>query len=773
MEFGCFLRALVFIALCAMVHCQFANLNLAVQSVSTYPTCQESPLADPDLDTAAFVDENTPPGDQPSGVTPCQQIGNTSVTVVRLNLKVNRIKGTDNLVFTLHNLVSPEQARNYDPSQPCSGVPNGEDCRLLKDVFVVSFDTTVMMASYDLKPRASTIPYAVFSMFSDNKLLNKTYGSALSYVDTIDCTYDQDWYDTYTPLNNPASYGNLAGLSGVCPAADGLKDPLWKPFYSEPTGSTSNEKCTYLNCRRQKKSGSSRPPWRTITMVPIQPDCTIFDIQERPRALMNARATLTGAMGNQSLVLSTLRGSSVQSIPGLVYMRIVRPTLGTGLVGDNIGGAIVTCFTATTNASNVLNVPGAVNDFAEDDEFEVFNPWAKANGVDLRGLKGCVAPAAECRRRIGGRPRDAFWYYVDPFRLIRTYGDTCNTNGIPQSIYNSPGVRALVCTNVESNPDTCVPGYKQVVDDQFAFTPCQVSQLQAKMIAEYAATDKTSGFDFVTPNFQPTRPACAVKGESLLCDALGGSSDLVGLDIIMYFPGTLLGEVVTVSNGKLLNASCAGAEGGSGAVPFVILNTGKLNGRYKVVVTFTVASPLVTSVNPASAEASIDILPGRTGQSNVDFSYTGVLGKGGLFAKVDLYELFTSTLLQSANLDCTILQGIKASEVIGDSDETKAPLPKPCAFINLFCWSGVGFLGILGRLFVAIVFFGAIFTVVGSLLYGMTTQTVAFRAQTQSYKAQAKQRRAQQEVDDERTAKRAQEFAANASRARGNVAITE
>lgn len=740
------------------------NLGISVRSVATYDTCELSPLNDAEMRTASFTDQDVPEGEQPPGVTPCQQVGNTSVTVIRLNLNVNRVAGTENLVFTLNNLVTPEQASNYDPSVICSGVPTGQQCRLLQDIMTVTFETTQLAAAYDLQPRASTVPYGVFAVYSDNKLLNSSYGSALAYTNTIPCPSSEDWYDSYKPMNSPASYANAAGLSGVCPVSLGKPDQ--EQYYSPPTPSTADGKCTYLYCRRKKSvKDASKNPWRSVTMIPVEPSCTVFDIQERPRALMNVRITFKNRAFNRSMVASTLFGGSVQAIPGLAYARILRPNLGTGLVGDNMPGAIVTCFTAPLGDSNILNVPGAVNDYPVNDGFSIKNPWTAVNGIDSKGLDGCVLPAAKCRQKITGRPETALWYYVDPRNLVRGFGGTCNTNGASAAIYTDPGTAAQVCANVEKNPETCVPGFQQVISDQFTYTPCEVSQRQADLIAQFRQSGTTNGWNFVTPNFNPYQPPCAMRYPHLICDTLSGNSNLVGLDMVLYVTGSLLGTVSTVSSARFVNASCGGLDGGSGAVPFVLLNTGNLPGSFRVRATFKIASPQVTSVNPAVGETNVDVPATRTAQSAIDFSYTGDLGTKVLSVTMDLFERVTGSRLETIDVPCSIIQGIKAVNPDGSSDNNRDPSSddnKKCLWYRLNCWHNLSFWGFVWRIFLSIIVFGSILAAVIGVTYGFVTSSVSYFDSQHSFNLEKKrielvkqqkeqQKRERQELLRERT----------------------
>lgn len=731
----------VFVGLLTLTNQQ--TLFGSVQSVTTYDSCSVSPLAESPL---KFGSPNT------SYASPCDSVGmGQTITEVRLTVFPNRVPNQDQLVFSTS--FSPKHTNQadvggtYNIDDVCGGVPVGGNCSILNDNLVITIEST--------------------SLYSDYQLLRRAYNAPYAYEVAVCQTNQNDPSDTTTPFylygttqckeQSAVALGcmdegvNVGGVNtggqsaSVCPASVSSGNQ----FYTPPSSKTLSTACQTLFCRTQQPNLVG-VPWVSMTPYSVYPICSIFDIQQRPSGKMNIRLTVNNGTQSQQVLLSTSQSGSVQAIPGEMFARINRINTGAGIIGNTVGGAVVTCKSeADANPNQMGDIAnGILNDAATSDAdgFTIANPYysqacpkgqCSANSgtsVGLEGITNCNLPAAKCRANIGADNPNSMWYYVPP-EFLTQYGLGCNQNGIkPESMYNRPSVQLQVCeaasfcqkgptTNTSSNDcspgtGTCIPGFQQFVSEALrpsshTFTPCQVSQQFASHLAKYVAND-FDGYFWMPPGFDPEQPNWWLVGDTLRSYALGGSSNEVSVDLSIYIVGQFLGEIQTASTGVFAGVSqvCSTVQGGGGTAVANVRNTGASPGNFLVTATFnsteagasfTIESTGLTTLTGNVATIVQPIAVADVAQFLFEYTYEG----SDTNAIAVTFVLFTLAgngelvQLQTTSVGCDVVAPIKFVDGQGAFNffDTGGNGKKPCSgTFNILCWTNLSFGDWVGHL---------------------------------------------------------------------------
>ncbi len=720
--------------------CYGQSLEGVVESVTTYPTCLESPLNQLPLSQGSASNNFT---------NPCEQYGNdNNVTAIRVNIRPNRSQATK-LVFSLYHSTNASSSSVYSQKQNCSGTNNGANCFVLADPLILSFESTELWAVYQLIRKKYSIPYAYYVFVNqDVKLPNGGQTDFDTAAETIDCSaldYDASTAGVFQLEVN----GQNGKSQSVCPQMF-LNSQYSKlnQFYSPPgnsyvsqttdpqTGNATptDAQCTALLCRYLDDDQNSH--YLGVLPREVEPLCTVFDILQRPTGLMNVKLNVTTSQGTQILVLSTTDGGDLQAVPGLLSAQITNINTGIGLIGRTISGYIITCNTCNDDNAGDINCElGLVDDTAgvtvPGDTFTITNPYTSQAGTQgIPGKKGytdCNLPAAVCRENVGGTPANAWWYYVSSLTNYQ-YGLGCDMNGVKPTIYNQQTVRDYVCpialekaTSSDSSlgafAGACIPGFPQqgnalILGDNVVFTPCQVSQIWAQFLGQYTGVNTTdgthsfsSGYFNMPPAFNPPSPNYFIKNSQLYTLALGGDSSEVSVDIIIYLQGEFVGQINLVSPGVFSSAglACTSAQEDQGALSYSVKNTGSTAGQYQVVATAILPSgdtPQVFSFTAVgvpgtlSATQSIEVAAGQVGTNIFDYTYTGQAGSA-LNMQLELYIPSGSgnfVLLQKEVVKCTIAGPGRFIDNIQSNVAANnyVPPPQPCSWFDLTCWNNLG-----------------------------------------------------------------------------------
>mgnify|MGYP007006547190 CR=1 FL=1 len=704
------------IALCCIHASHGQNLRTSILAVSRYKSCLESPLSQDGGDTVPF-DNQTPPNEQNFNTTgtSCEQFGNQTVTVVLVQVAPSSALGGEILTFNLKDVPGIGQSGTSGTNElACQNVPRGTQCELLQNVMTIGVESTQAFAAHAMTARATEIAYGYATLVADNQVMKSKYDNSLSYVDTYTCPTDEKWQDLYKIPYTPADGNTL--LAGICPSRErycqqaNFKVACDAQFYTPTNGMTMTNKCTTLYCRKPAATSSEKNRWKAIVTKTFGPSCVVYDLDEQPSVAMNVRFRVTqpGRFEEQYLTLSTQGGRSLASIDGKLIARIVKPNLSAQIIGQPRPGGVVACFACP--ASDQTCARRALDDLPTTDPFVLENPWVKKNGPKFNGLGGCILPAAECRRRIGGTPVDTFWYYVDPVRMLREYTGTCNSNGFAEDAYADPTVRARVCANsgrtVGGIPTTCVPGFRPPDGDdltnRFTYTPCQVSQIQADTLNNYIGNYQVEKIvlDYLPEGWTFNQPNCFVHAGTLYCNPLSQSN--IGVVVALYIAGDFLGTVVPITHGRFVDTSCVGGAGQTGYVGFSVENTGRTTGTFFVFANFTVTSKdgQVTSDQPSK---QLQIKAGETKIDQIGFRYNGAIGRSlNATLTLRIEDPSTSGLVDvdRTQIACIITLGGGRRELIGESFNRLIEIQaRPCTCTEIYtCWNNLSFWGWLCRI---------------------------------------------------------------------------
>lgn len=721
---------------------QSQTLFGSVQSVTTYESCSVSPLAESPL---KFGSPDT------NFDSPCDSVGSEqTVTEVRVLVFPDRVPNQDNLVFSTS--FSPKHTNqagtggSYNIDDVCGGAPVGANCSVLNDKLVITIESTSLYADYQLLRRAYNAPYA--------------------YQVSVCQTDQNDPSDISTPFyavggqtcnqQNMANLGcffagvdaggiNTGGTStSACPSSI----TKGNEYYTKPSANTVTTQCNTLYCRTQQPNEAG-VPWVSMTPNGLYPLCSIFDIQQRPSGKMNLRLTVDNGTLAQQIVLSTTQSGSVQAIPGLMFARINNINTGVGIIGNSLGGAIVTCKSQEdadpSHPGDVAN--GILNDAAttDADGFTIANPYyaqACPGGVcnNMAGKKvgeagyiNCNLPSATCRANVGADNPNSFWYYVPP-ELTTQYGLGCNQNGLKtDSIYNRVDVQLQVCeeasfcqmdadnnsTTNDCSPgtSTCIPGFQQFASETLrptthVFTPCQVNQQFASYLDDYSK----GNFDgyFWMPSEDPEEPSWWMVGDVLRSPAIGGSSNEVSVDLSIYIVGEFLGEIQTASTAVFASAAqiCSAVRGGPGTAVASVRNTGASPGNFAVTATFntteggasfTIDATGLTSQVGNVATIVQPVAVAATSQFTFDYSYDGA-DTSKITVIFTLYTLAGNgelVKLETTTLGCDIVDPIQFEDGLGAFNEFNpgnVGQHQCSGTFNIFCWKNLSVRDWIGHL---------------------------------------------------------------------------
>ena len=732
-----------FILCILFIHATHAQtLFGSVQSVTTYDSCSVSPLAESPF---KFGSPDT------NFASPCDSIGTgQTVTEVRVLVFPNRVPDQDNLVFSTS--FAPKHTNKagfsgeYNIDDVCGGSPIGANCSVLNDKLVVSIESTALYADYQLLRRGYNAPYAYEVSVCQTDLNDPSDISTPFYAIGGQTCKQQ----------NSANLGcffagvDVGGINTGGSATSACPGSVSKggKFYTPPSPDTVTTQCNTLYCRTQQPN-SVGVPWVSMTPNGVYPLCSIFDIQPRPSGKMNLRVTVDNGTQSQQILLSTTQSGTVQAVPGLLFARINNINTGVGIIGNSLGGAIVTCKSQEDSDPNhpgdIAN--GLLNDAAttDADGFTIANPFysqacpggicnnAAGKNIGILGYTNCNLPAAPCRKNIGADNPNSFWYYV-PQELITQYGLGCNQNGLQtNSIYSRPDIQLQVCeeasfcqmdndnnsTTNDCSPgaSTCIPGFQQFSSQTLrpashVFTPCQVNQQFASYLDEYSK----GNFDgyFWMPSEDPEDPSWWLVGDVLRSPAIGGSSNEVSVDLSIYIVGEFLGEIQTASTGMFASASqiCSAVQGGVGTAVASVRNTGASPGSFAVTAlfntteggaSFTIDSTGVTSQVGDLATIVQPIAVAATSQFSFDYTYDGA-DTSKITVTFTLYTLAGNgelIKLETTTLGCDIVDPIQFENGVGAFNEFNpgnVGQHQCSGTFNIFCWTNLSLRDWIGHL---------------------------------------------------------------------------
>lgn len=534
--------------LCSSVHAQLG----IIQSISSYSSCTQSPLA-------GQVAQNPNTNATQAGNSVCSVFGQTeTITVIRVRLTPLRTAGVQNLVLRVPAV--PPVGQTYDMSGAsdtqqqfaCAQVPVGGQCLVPSQPLILTFTTTGAFAGYDATLRPSAIPSCyvqnavpnwnqqcgVNDTVCQNFLTNVIQGSTpLPYYgggQNCDTVTNPGGVNQVNP-NLPESYG--LSVQNACPQADQLPESV-APFYDAPSESLSTSPYCYTTyCKIPSHSATSdADTWTVSYTYDRAPLCGVYDLASRPRTVMAAEVVLAQASyeGTQNGTFRVIERMQVSTDLGQlprvattapIVAQLINVNKGLGIIANNLGpSALVMCNSGGPSNSNgaLDDMPGLVppTDPAYGVRQQYYNPWRTANPVE-GGARGraqaqrCTLPVSACRtlmlppwyRNLTAGGADAQvqgnWYFVTMQRLPEYASQTCNKNGINLQLLTTNALLPRICgaqaLSFNGVAGQCIPGYEQRDQTFRTATPTDVSLFWSSYLARLSASAAVTG----TPVMQP------------------------------------------------------------------------------------------------------------------------------------------------------------------------------------------------------------------------------------------------------------------------------
>ncbi len=477
-------RVTTLVILCSILLAQSCvtlaqDLSPGIISVAYYDTCEQSPL---DNDTCA----NNPSFDDPDPTNS----GATGVTVVRVRVVANQIRGVDTLEFSVDNIVPDGVDSSTDLN--CDSLPEGTDCAAFQNKLFISIASSPLFAQYDLTQRDRRISYAMqneyvyvadddgdnesrdayTTWFGGSESGSGRYGATGAIYEPNPTCSSKDDQNQNLRFGNSSEFDDRVFVSGqrgtgvsatlLCPDT---VDLTLSNYYTPPQISEQDASCPTVACSVPKngKPPTEDNPDPKTSMWMFQPRafapyCRVYDIRPRARAAMDI--TINAAFGTSNntlgdpLTLSTTNGAALVGGARIndenrLFAQIAAIDTTSGIVGPYLDGLIVTCdpdqdLTTTGQIDDLATPPSTVN------VPSLFNPW-RAYDLSLTstGANRCPLPSAGCRQQFHGKPRNAFWYYANAENK-KDYGSatTCNANGADETIYSNPTNAQYLCAEV-------------------------------------------------------------------------------------------------------------------------------------------------------------------------------------------------------------------------------------------------------------------------------------------------------------------------------------
>lgn len=716
------------IVLCITTLCMGQPLaQLRLRSISTYSTCQQALL-----DTSAVSNpesfastSNGGSGSQfASNTGVCNSLGQDQETlVIRYSLRQQSVAGVDNLAFTITSIPSPGStvdgaSLSADSNTfTCEGVASGDSCRLLKEPFSFSVDSSIATIQYDMTRRPTQYFYAYVILYNTDFATNGQCNATLcsngvpfaSSVVTCSNVQQAGWVQL-TNVNDFSSSCNTP----ICPGRSASR-----PYYFGPDSSSASSvggSCPIIYCKIPKTVlGGSKDSWTGMTVGVQTPICTLWDINPSGVRVMNARVKITRyqyAVASDSaptptsieyLQLSNSQGGAYiqsASVPLVAQMLPVESSFGSVPPAED--GGIMTC-SSDPSLFNVVNDmppldPGNPNPHPKT---LVYNPWdyqkdsSSNTGVGDAVATGCVVPAAACRAFFpsGATPK-SFWYKVQSRDMYQYNGNGCNQQGTLPVELTNPTIASKICAAsarstqgcTKAVSGQCVPNYLQFneLNNPLSETPCMIDQrfetfLQTTTNTPFDQRESWPGVTNLPSTYDVLAPDWWTNGQLLMTSTLGDNT--VSSDIIIITSAQFLGEIIAVSTGQLLNQSmlCNAVEGGPASVAVLVQNTGNLPGLYFVTLNLTVGpkgnASLISYETPTTeisdgvnvltvVGTSIGVDVGQNARVQFNYRYNGPL-VNDLRATVELWVLASESVngingyqrLDSVTVSCTITIG--------------------------------------------------------------------------------------------------------------------
>lgn len=577
---------------------RFAHAQLGIiQSVSSYSSCQASPIGASSDDACAMFDD--------------QQ----EVVVIRAQVRPSSKANVQNLVFQLRDVPDVGDTRTYtegdsaDASLACQGLPIGAQCNVSNSVLVVSFDATRLFAGYQLQQQMESIP-ACYSVQAVNDLLNNCSTSASSGADI--CTEQKRFVTevrasvglyTEQPCSTLGGISTMGSLdanlpiggrteASACPTR--LVNDAANDFYEAPQSNTIYKKdgtCPLLYCRVPSAAKKGQDTWSLSVPLPVAYQCSVFDIQPTAQGIMAADVVVTTfdydsllpTSVPERLQVSTLTGGRpVGSNTAPVAAKLLRINKGLGVAGPIVLGKVITCNSggpSNQNPQMMTDAPGRLSPAARQSGLgtvrdDYYNPYtetnlASGNGQSRNVLQRCTLPVAACRRMMlpqwykdefrasvtPGLPSTALLpvghYYIVTQNRLGQYGEECDQNGMdPAILFRSQAVLTQFCVAQVaggSPKGQCIPGYSQN-DASRTGTPVLANADHATYLATIGAsavedgevtvplplkTQSVPSVDYMPLDYLPLNPNYWLANNMLMREGLFGSSTEVSMDIMI------------------------------------------------------------------------------------------------------------------------------------------------------------------------------------------------------------------------------------------------
>ena len=716
-----------------------------IVSVTVYNTCVQIPSSVPFVNNTAFDLRNT---SDSAGFSPCDMLKGT-VTALRIQLFPLMAAGATNLQFTLRYLSPTADPTKFSVSNVCQGTSPGGVCQLLPTPMTITFDTTALFAAYSLTPRSYDVPFAYYLA---------TSGATL---DANTCPPNQFACSGYTSCNAGGSkfvsLGKLYqenGLFDLCPLQKDAAGLPGAKYYTGPNGLAigKQNECSFISCRVPKNTPDSQSGRWSNIIQPMSPQCSVWDLEPNPSAIMNIRATITYGTVVKTLVLSTEQGNTIGAVDNLLFMQIIRTGFGAGVAASSLPGQIITC-----NACNPAD-PSCLSSQPFDDlpntgpdGFTLYNPWSVSTDPT------CSLPLAYCRQKFGGVPSQGFWYFNPIAQSATMAQGVCNSNGfwsydaLAGQGTNAAGLQNRICNSILNKTGTCIPGFVQ--PNQFLLpqtvsttnSPCIVEQRFAGLVNCYKTQPSCNeGFQQlpVDYNRNPGLAQYYLHKGRLMRNALN-TADRQGLvELILYIGQEFLGTLTNLVAGQFVEDTvrCGGTQNSEGSLAFQVQNLNLTTaGRFSVCATFTI--PLNAFITQLTLFGPTSTVEGKTGDSaticqtlevpaggkqfsQFNYVYNGALGPNSLSAVLTLSATTASQQIDfsSVSTQCTTVVGISPQtgfllyanqpELDPSSDQSDV-----CHWYNLFCFAGSLWQTIMKTIFWLLFFGLAIYATYFLVLY--------------------------------------------------------
>lgn len=714
------------------------TLNGEIRSIFTYETCEVSPL----INEEPLIDHGQNDISSFDDKTPCGilQGQSTNITEIRIFLEANRQIDGDNIIFRLNHI--PDDIDQFDVNSEtiCSGTRLGNNCKYIKNPLDITFTTSQFVSAYPLIKRRIDIPYGFYwenCTFNSVGDLPSIFNHVNRYAYSTGSHSCNDFLQGNDPncrvANNVGPISNLPN-GQVCPSDPSVFQSLnnaqnQEDFFVFPkTFYKNNDQCNMIHCPQSETNNQ----FDLFTVRELGPNCNVFDMQPNPRGILNAEIFIEGFNSDTNttfevsrLDLSTLQEGRLEiDTERLLLGQVLNLNLGTGIVGEARGGKIITCSTCVNEQQGEECIPGYVSDIPEDqlkdyDSFigQTINPWK--NGVqneklmipDINGV--CTVPTRKCRQMLLGEEDNddlPFWVYLDELQSNTYFGNTFNKLDMSSKSLLDPNVATQFCLS-GLNGDG-VPGYEQtdLFNEQDVVTVCEMILNWSNLLTK--TNQRNLNFDLGMPDdFNFEEPQYWLHNNLLYRDALSSGSDEVSIDVVLFLTGDVIGEVIEITTGKILNVglNCDIPVGStSGQLVVEVENTGQLVGNFRLIAEFSNPSEDPQALDVGNLQPVVfEIEPQEIKEVQItDWSYNGPF-EAELTVTLSLFtddvQAFVgengSLLDKVEGAGCTITAASSNSGVFNDIYDVRDYLDsgtknndddENCTLFEFSCWNMCG-----------------------------------------------------------------------------------